>query len=286
MVLFTSGSPSAWGKSHKASPPGICLPHINNKWPFALYRDFNMSEFEFFMEREDRWGNSLKALWGSLSICPMVTYIRLPLHTVEELDSIRHLKVWGNAQMPHPNRAYLLVQVDDTPNTKTYGLALVWVNPLQTRAAAMADALDTLATFAYKGPDWPYILIQLYEGANHMPLPANKHLGVLAQEKTEGPSGWISQLRIHQLLSAGSSVVVPVELNGGEQTVTVNLPEPLCTGSSITSDDHPFVEVNIPSPTMEDQGCMTPTQGGQQDTFPTTIPKTPWKPRIALDTGN
>ena len=284
MVLFTSRSPPAWGKSHKASPPGICLPHINNKWPFALYRDFNMSKFEFFMEREDRWGNSLKALWGSLSICPMVTCIRLPLHTAEELDSIRHLKVWGNAQMPHPNRAYLLVQVNDTPDAKTYGLALVWVNPLQTRVAAMADALDTLATFAYEGPDWPYILIQLYEGANHMPLLANKHLGVLAQEKMEGPSGQISQLRIHQLLSAGSLVVVPMELNGGEQAVTVNLPEPLCTGSSITSNDHPFIEVNIPSPTMEDQGCMTPTQGRQQDTFPTTIPKTPWKPRIALTT--
>ena len=186
--------------------------------------------------------------------------------------------------MPHPNRAYLLVQVDDTPNAKTYGLALVWVNLLQTRVAAMADALDTLATFAYEGPDWPYILIQLYEGANHMPLLVNKHLGVLAQEKMEGPSGQISQLKIHQLLSARSLVVVPMELNGGEQAVTVNLPEPLCTGSSITSDDHPFVEVNIPSLTMEDQGCMTPTQGGQQDTFPTTIPKTPWKPRIALAT--
>ena len=68
--------------------------------------------------------------------------------------------------MPHPNRAYLLVWVDDTPNAKTYGLVLVWVNLLQTRVAAMADALDTLATFTYKGPDWPYILIQLYEGAN------------------------------------------------------------------------------------------------------------------------
>ena len=97
----------------------------------------------------------------------------------------------------------------------------------------------------------------------------------------EGPSGPISQLKIHQLLSAGSLVVVPLELNGGEEAVTVDLPEPLCTGSSITSDDHPFVEVNIPSPTMEDHGCMTPTQGGQQDTLPATIPKTPWKPRIA-----
>ena len=243
-----------------------------------------MSEFEFFMEREDRWGNSMKALWGSLSICPMVTCIRLPLHTAEELDLIRHLKVWGNAHMPHCNMAYLLVRVDDTPNARTYGLALVWVNPLQARAVVMADALDTLATFTYEEPDWPYTLIQLYECANHMSLPANKHLGVLAQEKMESLSGQISQLKIHQLLSAGSLVMVPMELNGGKQAITVDLPEPLCTGSSVTSNKHPFIEVNIPSPTMEDQGCTTPSQGGQHDTLPTTIPKTPWQPRIALVT--
>ena len=117
-----------------------------------------------------------------------------------------------------------------------------------------------------------------------MPLLANKHLGVLAQQKMEGSSGQISQLEIHQLLSAGSLVVVPMELNGSEQAVTVDLPEPLCTGSSITSNNHPFIEVNIPSPTTEDQGCMTQTQGGQHDTLPATIPKTPWKPRIALTT--
>ena len=75
-----------------------------------------MSEFEFFMEKEDRWGNSMKILLGSLSICPMVTCIRLPLHMVEELDSISCLKVWGNVQMPRPNMAYLLVWVDDTPD--------------------------------------------------------------------------------------------------------------------------------------------------------------------------
>ena len=77
-----------------------------------------------------------------------------------------------------------------------------------------------------------------------------------------------------------------MELNGGEQAVTVDLLAPLCTGSSITSDDHPFVEVNIPSPTMEDQGCMTPTQGRQQDTLPSTIPKIPGKPDGSHNTGS
>ena len=117
-----------------------------------------------------------------------------------------------------------------------------------------------------------------------MPLLVNKHLGVLAPEKMESLSGWISQLEIHQLLSAGSLVMVPVELSGGKQAVTIDLPEPLCTSSSVTSDEHPFVEVNIPSPIMEDQGCMTPFLGRQHDTLPATIPKTPWQPRIALVT--
>ena len=173
-----------------------------------------MSEFKFIMEREDRWGDNMKTLWGSLSICPLLTCIRLLHHTVEELDSISHLKIWGNTQSLHQNMAYLLVQIDDIPNTKVYGMALVWVSLLQTKVSSMVEALEILTTFAFEGSDWPYILIQLYEGANHIPLLENKHLGVLCKEQMENPSGWVSQLKIYQLLSAGQSVVFPVELNG------------------------------------------------------------------------
>ena len=226
----------------------------------------------------------MKALWGSLSICPMVTGIRLPLHTAEELDSISHLKVWGNAQMPQHDMAYLLVWVYNTPNTRTYGLALVWVSPLQARASLMVEGLETLATLTFEGPDWLYTLIQLYEGANHMPLLVNKHRSVLSQEKMESLSGQISQLKIHQLLSTGSLVALPVELNGGDQAVTIDLLEPLCASSSVTANEHPYIEVNIPSPTTEEQGSTTPPQGRQHDTLPASIPKTPWKPRVALIT--
>ena len=112
-----------------------------------------MSEFEFFMEREDRWGDNMKTLWGSLSICPLVTCVRLPHHTVEELDSISHLKIWGNTQSPHQNMAYLLVQIDDTPNAMMYGMALVWVSLLQTKASSVVEALEILTTFAFEGSD-------------------------------------------------------------------------------------------------------------------------------------
>ena len=178
--------------------------------------------------------------------------------------------------------AYLLVWINDTPNAKVYGMALVWVSLLQTKASSMVEALEILTTFAFEGSNWPYILIQLYEGANHMPLLENKYLGVLHKEQMENPSGQVSQLKIYQLLSARQLVVFPVELNGGDQAVTINLLGPLHTGTSVTNNEHPCIEVNIPLPAMEEGGCTMLPQGKQHDALMVTIPKTPWKPRITL----
>ena len=114
----------------------------------------------------------------------------------------------------------------------------------------MVEALEILTTFAFEGSDWPYTLVQLYEGASHMPVPENKHLSVLCQEQMESQSGWVSQLKIYQLLSTGQLVVFPVELNGGDQAVTINLLGPLFTGSSVTNNEQSCLEVNIPLPTM------------------------------------
>ena len=178
--------------------------------------------------------------------------------------------------------AYLLVWIDDNPNAKVYSMALVWVSLLQTKASSVVEALEILTTFAFEGSDWPYILIQLYEGANHMPLPENKHLGVLHKEQMENPSGQVSQLKIYQLLSAGQLVIFPMELNGGDQAVTINLSGPLHTSTSVTNNEHPCIEVNIPLPAKEEGGCTMPPQGKQHDALMVTIPKTLWKPRITL----
>ena len=241
-----------------------------------------MSEFEFFMGREDRWGDSMRALWGSLDICPLISCIELPYHMAGELDSINCLKIWGDVQKLNHGMAYLLVQADDTSEARTYSLALVWVSPLQTRVSLMVEALEILSSFTSEGSDWPYILIQLYEGTNHMPLPKDKHLYVLPQEKTESPSGWISQLKICQLLSPRPLVIFPIGLNGGDQSVTISLPKPLHTGSSVTTDEYPYIEVNIPSPTPEEQDCTILPQGRKHNTPAVAVPKTPWKPRVTL----
>ena len=178
--------------------------------------------------------------------------------------------------------AYLLVQVDDTSEARTYGMALVWISLLQARVASMVEALEILSSLTSKGSDWPYVLIRLYKGANHTPLPKDKHLCVLPQEKAESPSGQISQLKICQLLSTGPLVVFSIELSGGNHLVTINLSESLHTGSSVTTHEYPYIKVNIPMPIQEKQDCASLPLGRKHDTPTITWPKTPWKPRVTL----
>ena len=133
----------------------------------------------------------------------------------------------------------------------------------------MVEALEILSSLTSEGSDWLYVFLQLYEGANHMPLPRDKHICVLPQGKVESPSGQINQLKVCQLLSTGPLVVFPIGLNGGDQSVTVDLPESLHTGSSVTTDGHPYIEVNIPMPIPEEQDCVNPPLGKKGD-IPTT----------------
>ena len=135
-----------------------------------------MTEFEFFANREERWSDSMEALWGSLSICPLLDHMDLPYHTAGELLCISHLKVWGDTQKPHNGLAYLLVRVEDASEVKGYGIAIVWISPHQAQASLMEEALRIVSTCISSGSNWLYILTQLYEGANHAPLHKEKHL--------------------------------------------------------------------------------------------------------------
>ena len=178
--------------------------------------------------------------------------------------------------------AHLLVQSNDTSEARTYGIALVWISPLQARVSSMVEALEILSSLTSEGSDWPYIFLQLYEGANHMPLPRDKHICVLPQGKAESLSGWINQLKICWLLSAGPLVVFPVGLNGGNQLVTVNFPKSLHTGSSVTTDEHSYIKLNIPMPIPEEQDHINLPLGKKGDIPTINRPKTPWKPRVTL----
>ena len=195
-------------------------------------------------------------LWGNLDICPCLDYLELPSDTSGELFSIGCLKIWGYAQVPRNDMAYLLVHTGDASGAESYGIALVWTSPHQVWVSTMEEAVGTLSTCILSGPNWPYILAQLYEGSSHMPLPKGKHLGILPQGKTEeSPYGWISQLKVCQLLSAGPRVIYLVSLNGGNQPVTITLSNQLHNDFCITRDEQPYMRVDIPLFPSEESGC-------------------------------
>ena len=111
----------------------------------------------------------------------------------------------------------------------------------------MEEAVEKLAACPSSGTDWPYALAQLYKGSCHAPLPKGKHLGILPQGKAgETSCGQISQLNIHQLLSAGPQVVYPSGLNGHDKPVITTLPELLSSSISIITSEHPYLEIDIP----------------------------------------
>ena len=176
--------------------------------------------------------------------------------------------------------AYLLVKVEDASEVKGYGIALVWISPHQAWASMMEEALEILSTCISHGPNWPYVLTQLYEGTNHVTLPKDKHLSVLPQGKVESPFGQISQLEVCQLLSTGPRVIYPMGLNGGNQSVTIDLPGLLHSGSSVTTNEHLYMKIDIPSP--EEQDGVDLPLGGVHITQAVAMSKTPWKPRVTL----
>ena len=71
-------------------------------------------------------------------------------------------------------------------------------------------------------------------------------------------------------------------LNGGNQSVTIDLPRLLHRGSSVTTDEHPYLKIDIPSPTPEEQDGANLPLGGGHATQTITTPKAPWKPRVTL----
>ena len=68
----------------------------------------------------------------------------------------------------------------------------------------------------------------------------------------------------------------------GNQSVTIDLPGPLHRGSSVTTKEHPYIKIDIPSPTPEEQDGANLSLGGGHATQTIAMPKTPWKPRVTL----
>ena len=66
-------------------------------------------------------------------------------------------------------------------------------------------------------------------------------------------------------------------LNRGDQSVTIDLPGLLHSGSSVTTDEHPYIKIDIPCPTPEEQDHANLPLGRVHITLAVAMHKTPWK---------
>ena len=161
---------------------------------------------------------------------------------------------------------------------RQYGIFLVWVHPNQVRAATIEEAVENLTAYTSSGVDWPYALAQLCKDPHHAPLPKNKHLGVLLQGKAQETfCGWISQLKVCQLLAASPQVIYPIGLNGHDEPIITTLPDLLGSSISPIPSKHIYLEIDIPSPPMEEPDQKMPPLEGHpyslNNLFPQFFPK-------------
>ena len=202
----------------------------------------------------------MAVLWGNISICPLLHQFQLPCHSQVKLSSLNGLKAWGEGQKLHHGIAFPLVWVDkEVTEDRRYGLSTVWVNPSQARVPSMEEVVGKLTAYASSGPSWPYALAWLHEGTCHVPLPKEGHLGILSQREVElTPCRQISQLEVCQLLVAGPQVVYPIGLNRHDKPIITSLLEPLASSISLTAGKPVYLEIDIPSPIVEEPDQKAP----------------------------
>ena len=163
-------------------------------------------------------------------------------------------KAWGEVQELHHNIAFLLVLAkEEATGDRKYGLLTVWVNPSQARVPSIEEAVGKLTAWASSEPNWPYALVQLHNGTHHVSLPKEGHLGILPQRGAEAtPCRQISQLEVCQLLIAGPQVTYPIGLNRYEEPIITSLPEPLASGTNLTTGGPVYLEIDIPPSPVEE----------------------------------
>ena len=181
--------------------------------------------------------------------------------------------------------AYLLVHTGDTSEAQNYGMALgMDKSPSSSDIHNGGGSRDTVCLHL----QWTQLVICSYtaiQGLQPYSPPKGQAFRHPPPGKAEeSPYGQISQLEVHQLLSAGPQVIYPVGLNGSNQPVTITLPELLHSGSSFTTDEHPHMRIDMPLLPPEEPECTTPPLGEAHSTPAATSPKTPLKPRISIGT--
>ena len=166
---------------------------------------------------------------------------------------------------------------------RQYGISLVWVHPNQVRAPTIEEAAESSTAYTSSGVNWPYTLAQLCEDPHHAPLPKNRHLGILPQGKVQETFFvQVSQLEVCQLLATSPQVIYPIGLNGHNEPIITTLPDLLGSSISLIVSKHNYLEIDIPSPPIEEPDQKMPPLKDIPTVLITSPPKSPPKSKGSM----
>ena len=123
----------------------------------------------------------------------------------------------------------------------------------------MEEAVKKLTACTSSGTNWPYALVQLYEGPHHATLPKDKYPGHPTSGKGRGNPLWVDHpTRSPPTLATGPQVIYPIGLHGQDEPIRTTLPELLGSGISLTMSEHIYLEIDIPSLPMKEPDQKIP----------------------------
>ena len=164
-----------------------------------------------FAQDAKRWDSMNEAFWGLHDICPSLMWFHISGITRADLSAISQTGGWGNPKKQSHSMAYLLLaSSQEVGEEERFGLAGMWVHPNQILLPSLEETVKKLTLLISTKEDWYYALVWVNEDMQHLPLSDTGHISILVYEApSRSTCGWLSQLKVCQLLHSGGVVIYP-----------------------------------------------------------------------------
>ena len=144
----------------------------------------------------------------------------------------------------------------------------------------MEEAVKQLTPLPFTGSDLPYTMVWLNGDACHAPLLKEGHLSIqVAGSTCSATCIRVSQQLVCQLLSSGSQVVYPTEINGCEVPLIASPPDSMAKKVNLLGGKPIYLKVDILQSNTEVSELKAPPLGSHSSSILIASPVSPPLPK-------
>ena len=136
--------------------------------------------------------------------------------TWAQLNTLSQVRVWGDAEKPWQDMAFLLIMPSITTiYERVFGLVTVWAHPHQASYSTLVEVACKLVLLVDGSTGWAYTFVQLNEALYHSPLLSEGHVSTMMEGTPNADAhSWLHRLKVCKLLQHKAMVVCLEDLNG------------------------------------------------------------------------